>query len=104
MPVFRTGPLYFAELFVNFQRVLGGLAASGLGEAGLVLCEFMPWRRLDNYSFGRCQKHAKENFNTCRNCVKTRVLAFQKRGRKCVNFLQKMFAFQKFLLPLQPVN
>jgi len=49
-------------------------------------------------------KLAKENFNTFRNCVKTRDLAFENCGRKCVKFPQKMFAIQKFLLPLHPAN
>ena len=36
--------------------------------------------------------------------MKTRNLAFQNLGQKCVKFLQKVFGFQKKLLPLQPVN
>ena len=52
----------------------------------------------------RCPKLAKENFTTSRNCVKTCYLAIQKLGLKCVKIFQKMFVFQKFLLPLQPAN
>ena len=52
----------------------------------------------------KCPKWAKEFFNTFRNYVKTRDLAFQNFGRKHVEFLQKVFAIQKFLLPLHPIN
>ena len=52
----------------------------------------------------RCPKCTKENLTTCRNCMKTRYLAYQNFGPKCENFLQKMFVFQKKLLPLHPNN
>ena len=54
--------------------------------------------------FGASPKCEKEIFNKVRNCVKTRNLAFKFFGPKCWKFLQKMFVFQKNLLPLHPLN
>ena len=49
-------------------------------------------------------KCVKEIFNSMRNCMKTRNLAFKFFGPKCWKFLQKMFVIQKKLLPLHPLN
>ena len=52
----------------------------------------------------QCPKCAKEFFNRFRNYMKSRDLAYKNFGRKCVKFFQKVFAIQKKLLPLQPIN
>ena len=60
--------------------------------------------RFDLRAKRKCQKCAKENFITSCNYVKKRDLAFENIGRKCVKISQKVFAIQKFLLPLHPIN
>ena len=62
------------------------------------------WRCCVLFQNTVCRKCAHKYFITIRKCVKIRTLAFKNIGRKCVKILQKVFAIQKFLLPLQPIN
>ena len=49
---------------------------------------FRPLRaKLEKRRIGVGRKWLNKNFNTFRNCMKMRMLAFENRGRKCCEFL-----------------
>jgi hypothetical protein len=60
--------------------------------------------KVENSQIGLGRKRMKVFFIKVCNCMKIRILAFEKFGRKCEEKVKIMFVIQKFLLPLQPNN
>ena len=50
------------------------------------------------------RKRADKNFIDLCNCVKIRILTYEKIGRKYCEKIKIMFAIQKNFVSLQPIN